>query len=118
MDTSGCVGHGSQGTCERCGTFICRNCRRWLREKAHCLECFERMGHKPSARASIALALSSVGLALLLPGFAGAIVGFVELRAIERGSAPPAGESFARAAIGLGVLEGLLFVVLLVSWLR
>lgn len=100
-----CEGHGEHGACVRCGTFICPACRRWLAEKPHCRECIERIGSKPSARATAAAAIATLGLGCLVVGPIAAILGALELRAIKAGAAPPAGESFAWVGLVLGAIE-------------
>lgn len=108
----------SEGTCLRCGGFLCARCRRWQAEQALCVDCRERLGNRPSAQARTALMLATVGIGTLLPGAVAIVLGHRELKRIARCEASDAGENHARMARGLGILEVLILagvVVLLAS---
>ncbi len=116
MSTAACANHGSEGVCARCGAFVCPACRGYLAERAHCRECIDRVGRKPSLRATGALALATLGLCTGAPGALALALGLLELRAIRAAEAPPAGRSFAELAIGLGALELVATAALIARW--
>jgi len=108
-----CAEHGLHGACVRCGSFVCRACRRWVDERLHCAACQARVGDGPGTLAMAAALCSTVGLGCLLPGALGAILGGLALRAIQNGAAPPAGRPFARLALWLGLAEVAALIVAL-----
>ena len=113
--------------CTRCGTFVCGECVAYRAdEQPYCTDCLAHLDHaRPSRRASVGLGLSIgaasgvlVGVVLpplwllaLFAGTAGAVVSWVEVRAIARGDAPTAGLRRARAGRLIGILvAGLLLL--------
>jgi hypothetical protein len=108
--------------CSRCGRFVCGDCLELTGETPLCLECHERAsGAVASRRATASMVLALMGLCC---GFAPGVVGLVlarrELQAIERGEAPLAGLSRARAGFILGGLDAvlLLFAILAALFVR
>lgn len=110
-----CGPHGapSVALCYRCGAFVCSSCRRWQAEKPLCTGCVQRLGEKPSAQATIALAVATVGFCGFLPGIPAVFLARRELRRIRECQAPAAGESLATLAQGLGWFHVIAFAATL-----
>jgi hypothetical protein len=73
-----------------------------------------------SAKAIIALILAIAGLVLCcgpIAGIPAAIVGWMELGAINAGQSSPAGRWMAQAGIWGGIAISVLFVVMLIGWM-
>lgn len=115
--TQTCSGHGHEGTCERCGAFICPACRKWVDERPHCASCHAAMRKGASPRAIAALGLAAAGLCLLVPGPVAALLAALELAAIRGGRAPRAGRDYAVPALALGGLETLILVGIVARWI-
>jgi uncharacterized protein DUF4190 len=107
--------------CRRCGTLTCVSCLALSGARAWCRACEEhsRLG-SASRRAVASGVLGGVGLCCaFVPGVLGLVLGYAELRSIERGDTPRAGREWARAGVVLGWMNvGLAVAVGLVSvWL-
>ncbi|MCP3100951.1 hypothetical protein LZ198_18930 [Myxococcus sp. K15C18031901] len=93
----------AEGTCSRCGTFVCEECRQRRSRRTFCVDCSVREAHEgPSPRARLALKFSTAGFLGFVPGLAGLVLGMKELAAIRRGEAPVAGEPMAVVARNVG----------------
>ena len=94
-------------TCERCGIFLCAECINFADTSALCVNCHAmRVYTKPSGRAVAALLMGIVGLHCLWPlGVLGWVLASQERAAIDAGKAPVAGQSLTTAAKGLGILN-------------
>ena len=111
-------------TCERCGSYICANCMELEGYDAYCPECFQKVGTKApaSAMATTAIVLAILAISGCFPlALPAAIIGHIEMNAIERGDSLPGGRNLAKGAIyvgwivtGLSVV-GLLFIMLLIG---
>ncbi|ATB48402.1 DUF4190 domain-containing protein [Corallococcus macrosporus] len=93
----------AEGTCSRCGTFLCEGCRKWQVGRMLCLRCHTvALGEKPSQRATLALIFATAGFIGFVPGLVGLVLGYQELAAIRRGAAPGSGEGWAILARNVG----------------
>lgn len=68
---------------------------------------------KASTLSILALVLAVGGLIIALSGAAGVILGFVELNRIKTGRSSTKGYTFARAAIIIGIITVILYLVIL-----
>lgn len=105
-------------TCGRCGAFTCADCPSSPFYKDHCPSCTARMVNPASSRAMVALAVGGLSLACYCPviGFGGVVLGNAELAAINRGEAPEAGRTYARAGMIMGWIGvGLTVAILLIG---
>ncbi len=104
--------------CRRCGVMTCVSCLALSGARGWCRTCeeYSRLG-SASRRAVASGVLSGVGLCLaFVPGVLGLVLGYAELRSIERGDTPRAGREWARAGVVLGWMNvGLAIAVGLVS---
>ncbi|RKH14607.1 DUF4190 domain-containing protein [Corallococcus sp. CA047B] len=107
----------AEGTCTRCGTFTCSQCRKGLgAHQGLCPSCqdLSRSG-KPSGRAVLSLVFATVGFCGFVPGIFGLVLGQKELNAIEAGKAPRAGRDPALIARNLGWFHVVMFFLLLLG---
>ncbi|NVJ03071.1 DUF4190 domain-containing protein [Myxococcus sp. AM009] len=103
----------AEGTCSRCGTFLCEGCRRWQVGRMLCLHCHTvALGEKPSQRATLALIFATVGFIGFVPGLVGLVLGYQELAAIRRGTAPGSGEGWAVLARNVGWFHVAMLVII------
>lgn len=110
-------------TCERCGSFICANCMELEGYDAYCPDCYLKVGTKApaSAMATTAIVLAILSISGCFPlALPAAIIGHIELNAIERGDSMPGGRNLAKGAVyvgwivtGLCVLGLLLFMLII-----
>ncbi|MBN9686993.1 DUF4190 domain-containing protein [Corallococcus sp. NCSPR001] len=102
----------AEGTCTRCGTFICAGCRK----RGLCPACLElSRREKPSARAVLALVFATVGFCGFAPGIIGLVLGQKELNAIEAGQAPVSGHEPAVIARNMGWFHVVMLFLLLLG---
>jgi hypothetical protein len=102
----------ADGTCSRCGTFLCERCRKWQAQRMLCLRCHKvALGEKPSKRAMTALAFATLGFCGFLPGLVAIVLGHQEVAAIRRGEAPGSGEGLAVLARNVGWFHLAMLVV-------
>ena len=109
---------GAVGPCQRCGTFTCVACLALSGARGWCRACDERsrMG-SASTRAVTSGILGGVGLCcVFLPGLLGLLLGYLELRGIERGDSPRAGLQWARAGVVLGWMNVGMAVAVGLTW--
>jgi len=109
-------------TCERCGSFICANCMELEGYDAYCPDCYARVGTKApaSTMATTALVLAILAISGCVPlALPAAIMGHIELNAIDRGDSLPGGRNLAKGAVYVGWIVtalsilGLLFFMVL-----
>ena len=107
-----CAAHSARtaSACVRCGDYVCAACRVWVRERPHCVPCRDRVGTRPSRRAHLALLMASLGMCGVLPALVGGGMAIAELRAIQRGEAPPAGEALAVLSLNLAAFYGVILL--------
>jgi hypothetical protein len=106
----------ADGTCSRCGLFICERCRRWQVGRMLCLRCHKvALGEKPSRRATLALVFATAGFCGFVPGVVAIFLGHQELAAIYRGEAPGSGEGIARLARNVGYFHLAMLVVIAIG---
>jgi hypothetical protein len=87
---------------------MCSACTRWQDGRPICAACLARLGERPSRDANLALALSTLGLCLGVPGVFGLVLGLRELGRIRRAEAPAAGQPIAELARNVGIVSILL----------
>jgi len=94
----------SASPCRRCGVLTCVSCLALSGARGWCRTCeeYSRLG-SASRRAVAAGLLGGLGLCLAFaPGVLGLVLGYAELRSIERGDTPRAGREWAKAGVVLG----------------
>jgi hypothetical protein len=102
-----CATHPEQvsaAPCRRCGASTCVSCLALSGGRGWCRACEEHSRLGPaSTRAMVSGVLGGVGLCCtFVPGLIGLMLGYAELRSIERGDTPRAGREWARAGVVLG----------------
>jgi hypothetical protein len=103
----------ADGTCTRCGTFVCERCRKWQVGRMLCLRCHTvALGEKPSQRATLALLFATVGFCGFVPGLVALVLGHQELAAIRRGESSASGEGWAVLARNVGWFHLAMLVVI------
>lgn len=106
----------ADGTCSRCGTFLCERCRRWQVGRMLCLRCHQvAVGEKPSKRATLALAFATLGFCGFLPGVVAIVLGHQELASIRRGESPGSGEGLAVLARNVGWFHLAMLVIVVLG---
>jgi hypothetical protein len=110
--------------CTRCGAFACGDCIELLGDEVPtCAACAKLLSSGGSSRrAKGAMVLSALGMAgvILYPVFgvlslAGAVLGRLEVRAIDRGEAGLGGKRMAQAAFVVGCIATALHALIGVS---
>ncbi len=123
-ESSQCIYHpdvGAAADCQACGRPYCRACLVELGGKDYCRPCAEagagRVQQSAGELAVVALILSVSSIMFCgITAIPGMIIGFMELGKINRGEAPEAGRSMAKAAAIIGaVMTGLLVLSVLVG---
>ncbi len=106
----------ADGTCSRCGTFLCEKCRKWQAGRMLCLRCHTvALGEKPSQRATLALVFATLGFVGFLPGVVALVLGYQELAAIRRGESPGSGHGWAVPARNVGWFHVVMLAVIAVA---
>ena len=108
----------ADGTCSRCGTFVCERCRKWQVGRMLCLRCHTvALGEKPSTRATVALVFATLGFCGFVPGIVGLVLGYRELGAIRRGESPGSGEGWAVLARNVGWFHVAMLVIIAAAFI-
>ncbi len=108
----------ADGTCSRCGTFLCEKCRKWQVGRMLCLRCHTvALGEKPSQRATLALIFATVGFCGFLPGVVALVLGYQELAAIKRGESPASGHGWAVLARNVGWFHVTMIAIIVIGFL-
>lgn len=108
----------ADGTCSRCGTFVCERCRKWQVGRMLCLRCHTvAIGEKPSTRATVALVFATLGFCGFVPGIVGLVLGHLELGAIRRGESPGSGEGWAVLARNVGWFHVAMLVIIAAAFI-
>ena len=113
-----CVNHPSSlatDNCSRCGDFICGECIETKDWEIFCTKCHNRV-EKHTPRATTALVLSILSLqGCLFLGIPAVILGYQELKAIERGESPAGGKNMVKGAVILGAITSALMVLIIAA---
>ena len=120
-----CAWHPEQvavAPCRRCGAVTCVACLALSGSRGWCRDCDERSRTGPASRRALASGvLGGLGLCCaFLPGLLGLVLGYTELRSIQRGDTPQAGREWAKAGVVLGWTNVAMAVAfgLVAAWLR
>jgi len=123
--SASCTWHPEQvsvAPCRRCGTPTCVACLALSGARGWCRTCDEHSRSGPVSRRAMASGLlGGIGLCCaFVPGLLGLVLGYAELRSIERGDTPQAGREWAKAGVVLGWMNvGMAVAVGLVSaWIH
>lgn len=114
----------ADGTCSRCGVFVCVTCAPMDQVPRRCRACDLVLQTPPSTRATVSLWLAVGGFPLVCVPYAAflvvgtalsaAVLGALEVKAISLGQAPTTGLRRAQLGRGLGFLQlGLLALLAL-----